>query len=103
MLGYVVLIVVGTVLSMLLKRISNEDVMEQISEDKVLDKKSKNETIIVTSLFAILVGFWCIGWRGFPTNFPHLIYAGNKLKIKSIQENNYVVKAGYFISYCTKI
>ena len=70
LLGYVVLIVVGTVLSMLLKRISNEDVMEQISEDKVLDKKSKNETIIVTSLFAILVGFWCIGWRGFEELAP---------------------------------
>ena len=37
-------------------------------------------------------------WGGFPTNFPHLIYAGNKLKIKSIQENNYVVKAGDTLS-----
>ena len=70
LLGYVVLIVVGTVLSMLLKRIPNEDVMEQISEDKVLDKKSKNETIIVTSLFAILVGFWCMGWNGFEELSP---------------------------------
>ena len=70
LLGYVVLIVVGTILSMLLKRIPNEDVMEQISEDKVLDKKSKNETIIVTSLFAILVGFWCMGWNGFEELSP---------------------------------
>ena len=38
--------------------------MESIEENKELDKKSKKDTILATSLFAILVGFWCMGWGG---------------------------------------
>ena len=68
--GYLILIVIGTLLSMLLKRVPAEDVMESIDENKVLDKKSKNNTILVTSLFAILAGFWCMGWGGFEELAP---------------------------------
>lgn len=68
--GYLILIVIGTLLSMLLERVPAEDVMESIDENKVLDKKSKNNTILVTSLFAILAGFWCMGWGGFEELAP---------------------------------
>lgn len=68
--GYLILIVIGILLSVLLKRVPAEDVMESIDENKVLDKKSKNDTILVTSLFAILAGFWCMGWGGFEELAP---------------------------------
>lgn len=70
LLGYLILIVIGTLLSMLLKRIPDEDDMESIDESKELDKKSKKDTIIVTSLFGILAGFWCMGWGGFEELAP---------------------------------
>jgi hypothetical protein len=37
---------------------------------KELDKKSKKDTIIVTLLFGILAGFWCMGWGGFEELAP---------------------------------
>ena len=64
LVGYLVLLVTGILLSSLLKEIPAEDVMESIDENKKIDKKSKNNTILVTSLFAILVGLWCMGWGG---------------------------------------
>lgn len=70
LVGYIFLIVIGTLLSTLLKRVPTEDVMESIDENSVLDKKSRNNTILVTSLFAILVGFWCMGWGGFEELAP---------------------------------
>ena len=70
LVGFVVLIAIGTLLSSLLKRVHAEDVMESIDENKVLDKKSKNNTILVTALFAIIVGFWCMGWGGFEELAP---------------------------------
>ena len=70
LLGYIVLIVVGTLFSVLLKRVPAEDVMESIDENKALDKKSKNNTILVTSLFSVLAGFWCMGWGGFEELAP---------------------------------
>lgn len=69
-IGYIVLIVVGTLLSMLLKRIPAEDVMESINENKVLDKKVKNNTILVTSLFGVLAGLWCMGLGAFEELAP---------------------------------
>ena len=68
--GYAILIIIGIVLSSLLKKIPDEDVMESLDENKVLDKKSKKETILVTSLFGILAGFWCMGWGGFEELAP---------------------------------
>lgn len=70
LLGYLVLIVIGIFLSMLLRRIPDEDDMESIDNHKGLDKKSKKNTIIVTSLFGILAGFWCMGWGGFEELAP---------------------------------
>ena len=70
LIGYVILIIIGVLLSSLLKKIPDEDVMESIEDDKRLDKKSKKETIIVTLLFAILAGFWCMGWGGFEELAP---------------------------------
>ena len=70
LLGYIVLIIIGTLFSMLLKRVPAEDVMESIDENKSLDKKSKKNTILVTSLFAVLVGFWCMGLGGFEELAP---------------------------------
>jgi len=64
LIGYIILIVIGILLSSLLKKIPNEDVMESLDDHKKLDKKSQKDTIIVTSLFAILVGLWCLGWAG---------------------------------------
>lgn len=65
LLGYLVLIVLGTIFSLLLKNVSNEDVMAAIDEAKPLDKKSKNNTILVTTLFGILAGLWCMSLDGF--------------------------------------
>ena len=70
LIGYLVLVIIGIVLSSLLKKIPSEDVMESLDEKNGLDKKSKNDTILVTSLFAILVGFWCMGWGGFEELAP---------------------------------
>ena len=70
LIGYVILIIVGILLSSLLKRIPDEDVMESLEEHKELDKKSKKDTIIVTSLFGILAGFWCMSWGGFEELAP---------------------------------
>lgn len=65
LIGYFALLVIGTIISFLLKSIPTEDVMEPIDESKLLDKRDKNNTILVTSLFGILAGFWCMGWSGF--------------------------------------
>ena len=70
LLGYLILIVTGIVLSSLLKKVPDEDVMESLDDHKELDKKSKKDTIIVTSLFGILAGFWCMGWGGFEELAP---------------------------------
>lgn len=70
LMGYVILIAIGILLSSLLKRIPDEDVMESLDEHKELDKKTKKETIIVTLLFGVLAGFWCMGWGGFEELAP---------------------------------
>lgn len=69
-IGYAILIAVGVILSLLLKKIPEEDVMKSFDENRILDKKSKKDTILVTSLFGILAGFWCMGWGGFEELAP---------------------------------
>lgn len=63
-LGYVILIIVGTILNLSLRNIKVCDVMVPIDEEKNLNKKDKNNTIIVALLYGILAGFWCMGWGG---------------------------------------
>ena len=70
LIGFVILLVIGTIFSLLLKSIPLEDDMESIEENEELDQKSKNNTILVTTLFALLAGFWCIGWGGFTELAP---------------------------------
>ena len=70
LIGFIVLLIIGTVFSLLLKGIPFEDDMESIEDNDKLDKKSKNNTILVTTLFALLAGFWCIGWGGFTELAP---------------------------------
>jgi len=70
LIGFIVLLIIGTVFSLLLKGIPLEDDMESIEDNDKLDKKSKNNTILVTTLFALLAGFWCIGWGGFTELAP---------------------------------
>lgn len=65
LLGYIVLIVLGVLFSSLLKNIPNEDIMKPIDEKIVLDKKNRNNTVIVTILFAVIAGFWCMALGGF--------------------------------------
>lgn len=65
LLGYIVLIVLGVLFSSLLKNIPNEDIMKPINEKIVLDKKNRNNTVIVTILFAVIAGFWCMALGGF--------------------------------------
>lgn len=65
LLGYIVLIVLGVLFSSLLKNIPNEDIMKPIDEKIVLDKKNRNNTVIVTILFAAIAGFWCMALGGF--------------------------------------
>lgn len=64
-LGYVVLIIVGTALNLFLKNIKVCDVMVPINEEEKLSKKDKSNTIIVAWLYGILAGLWCMGWGGF--------------------------------------
>jgi len=68
--GYIVLIVLGLLLSFLIKNVPTEDVMQSLDETKGLDKKTKNSTILVTSLFSILAGLWCMGWGVFEEIAP---------------------------------
>lgn len=70
LIGFIILLIVGTICSFLLKDIPSEDVMESLEDNKGLDKKSKKDTILVTTLFALLAGFWCIGWGGFTELAP---------------------------------
>lgn len=70
LVGYILLIIIGTMLSFMIKNIPSEDVMESIDETKPLDKKSRNNTILVTTLFGILAGFWCMGWGAFEELAP---------------------------------
>ena len=67
---YIVLIFIEIILSSLLKNIPNEDVMESIDINKILDKKVKKDTIIITSLFAVLAGLWCMGLGAFEELAP---------------------------------
>ena len=70
LIGFGALMIIGTVLSLLLKNVKDEDVMKPIEENKKLDKKAKKNTIIVTTLFAVLAGLWCIGLDGFTELAP---------------------------------
>lgn len=63
-LGYVILIIVGTILNLSLKNIKVCDVMVPINEEENLNKKDKSNTIIVAWLYGILAGLWCMGWGG---------------------------------------
>lgn len=68
--GYIILIILGALFSLLLKNVPKEDVMEPIDEEKPLDKKSKNNTILVTILFGIIAGIWCMALGGFDELAP---------------------------------
>lgn len=70
LIGFIVLLIIGTIFSLLLKGIPLEDDMKSIEDNDKLDKKSKNNTILVTTLFALFAGFWCIGWGGFTELAP---------------------------------
>lgn len=65
LLGYIVLIILGVLFSLSLKSIPNEDIMKPIDEKIVLDKQNRNNTVIVTILFAVIAGFWCMALGGF--------------------------------------
>lgn len=64
-IGYIILSIMGTIASLKLKEISNEDVMEPIAENKPLDKKSKKNIVLISTLFGILAGIWCMGLSAF--------------------------------------
>jgi len=70
LIGFIILFIFGIIFSLLLKSIPSQDDMESIEDNEKLDNKSKNNTILVTSLFALLAGFWCIGWGGFTELAP---------------------------------
>lgn len=69
-IGLVVLTVIGIICSLFLKRVPNEDIMEPVDNDEVIDEKSKKNLVLTTSLYAILVGFWCLGLGGFTELAP---------------------------------
>lgn len=68
--GYIVIGIVGIVLSILLKKIKNVEKVERVTEDETVCKQSDGQTILVTSLFAILVSFWTMGGSGFSELAP---------------------------------
>jgi len=69
-IGYFVLIVFGTIISLNLKNVENEDVMESIDSLETFDEKEKNNAILVTILFGMLAGLWCISWGAFEELLP---------------------------------
>lgn len=64
-LGYIVLIILGTFLSLFLKHIPVKDAVVPIKDEEILDGKEKKKTILVAVLFAMLAGLWCVGIRRF--------------------------------------
>lgn len=62
-IGYIVVGVIGLLISINLNNIKIDDVMESIDESD-LDKTAKNNTIIVSILFGIIAGLWCMAWSG---------------------------------------
>ena len=71
--SYLILIVTGIVLSSLLKKVPDEDVMESLDDHKELDKKSKKDIALI--IFAILV------FGGFGVYFTFV--AGNTKRFDS--------------------
>ena len=69
-IGLVVLTIIGIIFSLFLKRVPNEDIMESIDDAEVINKENKKNIVLITSLYAILVGLWCLGLGGFTELAP---------------------------------
>lgn len=61
-IGYFILIIIGTILSLFLKEVKIDDNMKKIESKLDLNKIEKKNIIISTTLFGIIVGLWCIAW-----------------------------------------
>lgn len=61
-IGYFILIIIGTILSLFLKEVKIDDNMQKIESKLALNKIEKKNIIISTTLFGIIVGLWCIAW-----------------------------------------
>ena len=59
-LGYVVIGVISIILCLCIKDVPKNDVMEPLNDYNTLTKTQKNNALIVTILFGILAGLWCI-------------------------------------------
>ncbi len=73
--GYIVLLVIGTIMSFYLKNINtvideDKDKERKIEVREKLSKKERGETQLITCLYGILVGFWCMGWGAFNELVP---------------------------------
>lgn len=62
-IGYLIVGIIGLFISVNLNNIKVNDVMESIEENK-LDNYDKRNTVIVSTLFGILAGLWCMTWNG---------------------------------------
>lgn len=72
-IGFVILGILGFVINMNMPDLKEtEDVMESFDDTPELSKKEKNNIILVTSLFAIMVSFWCIGLNAMSELVPLL-------------------------------
>ena len=69
-IGLVVLTIIGIIFSLFLKRVPNEDIIESIDDAEVINKENKKNIVLITSLYAILVGLWCLGLGGFTELAP---------------------------------
>ena len=69
-LGYFILITISIIVSFFMKSINEIDIMEDIETGNELSQKDKKETIIVSTLYGVLVGFWCIAGGGFQELAP---------------------------------
>lgn len=65
LIGFVIIGIIGFIVNFKMPNLKEDiDVMEAIEETEVLTKKEKNETILVTLLFGIMAGLWCMGVSG---------------------------------------
>lgn len=70
LLGFIILIGIEIILCFFIKKVPDEDNMLCLKKDYNIDKKSKKNIIIITSLFGILAGLWCMGASGFEELAP---------------------------------
>lgn len=101
-IGFVLVGLLGFVMNSKMPDIKEDiDIMESIEDTKELSKKEKKGTIIVTLLFGIMAGLWCMGVSGLNELAPlisnkvgylNAIYTGVELIVLFVINGKIIVK-----------